>query len=224
MISINSIIALFQREFLIVFRNLSNILSIFLFFLLGITIFVFSIGANTDIYDEIGVSIIWTLILLSNTLATKKFFQNDFDDNSIIIFHMGGLSYEIIALIKIIFIWFFLQIPFLILIPVSFILLNIDIDNLAGMLLGFLIGSVIISCITAISASMNLLNNKNFAIGSLIIMIFSIPVIIFGVSIIDTPDDIAKNQINILLGIMFMFLALSPWACGACIKLSIQNK
>ena len=85
-------------------------------------------------------------------------------------------------------------------------------------------GSFIITSITSISGSMNLLNKRNFAIGSLIIMILSIPVIIFGVSIVDASEELLNAQIKILLGIMLFFLAISPWFCGICIKISIQNK
>ena len=222
--NINSILALFKREFLITYRNLSNFFSIMIFFLLGIMIFVFSIGEKKLIFEEIGIGIIWTLILLSNTLALRKFFQDDFEDNSLISFHLSGLSYEIIALIKIIIIWFFLQLPFFIFIPLASILLSIQLQNLEIILLSFLLGSIIITCITSISGSMNLLNKKNFAIGSLIIMILAIPVIIFSVSIVNTSKDLLNAHLQILLGIMFFFLAISPWVCGMCIKISIQNK
>lgn len=222
--SINSVVALLKRELQITYRNFSGIISILLFFLLGIVIFVFSIGAKDEIFNEIGISIIWTLILLSNTLSVRKFFQNDFDDNSIIIFHISGLSYEIIALIKMIIIWFFLQVPFFIIIPIAGLLLNIEMVNLEIIFISFFIGSIIITCITSISGSMNLLNKKNFVIGSLIIMILSIPVIIFSVGIANTSADLMWTQINILLGIMFFFLAISPWICGMCIKISLQNK
>ena len=71
----SSIKALFKREFLITYRNFSDVLSILTFFLLAIIIFVFSIGPNKEVFNEIGIGIIWTLILLSNTLSLKKFFQ-----------------------------------------------------------------------------------------------------------------------------------------------------
>ena len=48
-------------------------MSIFIFFLLAVIIFVFSVGSNKEIFNEIGVGIIWTLILLSNTLSLKIF-------------------------------------------------------------------------------------------------------------------------------------------------------
>lgn len=199
----NSIIALIQREFRITYRNFSDILSIFLFFLLGIMIFVFAIGANKEIFNQIGIGIIWTLILLTNNLSLRKFYQDDFNDNSIILFHLSGLSYEIIVLIKIIVIWLFLQIPFFIFIPIAGLLLNIEIAKIYTIFLSFLIGSPIITCIASISGSMNLLNNKNFAIGSLIIMILSIPIIIFAVNLTNETEKLISAQISILLGIMF---------------------
>ena len=224
MSNFKSILALSKREFKINYRNYSDILSILLFFLLGIVIFVFAVGYDKNIFNQIRVGIFWSLILLSNTLSLRKFFQNDFDDNNIILFHMSGLSYEMIVLIKMITIWLCIQVPFFIIIPISFIFLNIGYNNINIIFLSFLLGSLIITCIASISGSMNLLNKKNFAIGSLIIMFFSIPVIIFSVSILNKSSDIVDAQINILLGIMFFFLAVTPWICSFCIKLALQYK
>ena len=205
--NVNSILALFYRELKISYRNFSDILSILMFFLLGILIFVFSIGPNTEMFNEIGIGVIWTLILLSNNLSLRKFYQNDFNDGSIILLHMSGLSYELIVLIKIMIIWIFLQLPFFIIIPLAAILLNIELPNVNLILISFLIGSPILTSIASISGSMNLLNNRNFAIGSVIIMILSIPIIIFSVGIINASKEIAEAQLKILTGILFLFLA-----------------
>ena len=222
--TINSIIAVFQRELRITYRNFSDILSIFLFFLIGVMIFVFSIGSNNDIFNQIGIGIIWTLILLTNNLTLRKFYQDDFNDGSLVIFHLSGLSYELIVLIKIIVNWLVIQIPFIILIPIAGFLLNIEVFNIKIIFISFLLGSPTITCITSISGSMNLLNKKNFAIGSLIIMILSIPIIIFSVGLINTSEELIGAQINILTGIMFLFLAITPWVCSICIKLALQEK
>ena len=224
MTSFNSIIALISRDLKINYRNFYSIFTIFLFFILGVLIFVFSIGPNKELYNELGIGIIWSLILLSNTISLPKFFQSDFNDNSIVIFHNSGISYEIISIIKILIIWLFLQGPFFIIIPFSFILLEIQLINLSTIYISFLIGSVIITCITAISGSMNLLNKKNFSLGSIIVLILSIPVIIFGVNISVTSKEIMFANLNILLGIMFFFLAITPWITATCIKISLQNK
>ena len=220
----NSILALFTREIKVNYRNLSDIFSILIFFLLAIMIFVFSIGTNKEIFNEIGIGIIWTLILLSNTLSVRKIFQDDFDNNNIVLFHMAGLSYELIVIIKIITIWLFFQVPFFIVIPLASILLNVDFINTKTIFISFLMGSPTITCIASISGSMNLLNKTNFTIGSLIIMIFSIPVIIFAVNISGVSVEVANAQIKILIGIMLFFFAITPWVSSSCLKLGLENK
>ena len=105
--TINSILAIFYREYKITFRIFYDVLTIILFFLLGIFIFVFSVGPNKEIFSQIGIGIIWTLLLLSTTLSINRFYQDDFNDGNIFLFHMSGLSFELIVLIKLIALWFF---------------------------------------------------------------------------------------------------------------------
>ena len=107
--TINSILAIFYREYKMIFQNYYDIFSIILFFLLGILIFVFSIGPNEQILNQVGVGVIRTLLLLSTNLSIKKFYQDDFNDGNIFLLHMSGLSFELIVLIKLLALWFFFQ-------------------------------------------------------------------------------------------------------------------
>ena len=102
-------------------------------------------------------------------------------------------------------------------------LLDINMDKILINLYIFLIGSPILTSLASISGSMNLLNNKNFSISGIIIMIFSIPLIIFSVGIVNATPDLVIPQLNILIGILMLFLAITPWISAACIKLSIRN-
>ena len=88
-------ISIFKREYLLTFRNFYDVLTIIIFFILGILIFIFSIGPEHKIYSQIGIGIIWTLILLSTNLSIKKFYQDDFNDGSIILFLISGISMRI---------------------------------------------------------------------------------------------------------------------------------
>ena len=49
-------------------------------------------------------------------------------------------------------------------------------------------------------------------------------IIIFSVNLTSTTEKLMSAQISILLGIMFFFLAITPWICAICIKLALQNK
>ena len=97
-------------------------------------------------------------------------------------------------------------------------------DNIYLVLITFLLGSPILTTLASISGSLNLLNNKIFAMGSVIVIFLSIPLIIFSVGIINAPPELIKPQLNILTGILLFFLALTPWISAGCIKVALRNK
>ena len=222
--TLNCAVSIFKREYLLTFRNFYDVLTIITFFILGIIIFIFSIGPEQKIYSQIGVEIIWTLLLLSTNLSIKKYYQDDLNDGSIILFFISGVSLEFIVILKMISAWLFFQFPFLVIIPISCLLLEVDQSKILLLLLTFTIGSPILTSISSISGSMNLLNDRNFTIGSIIVMLLSIPVIIFSVGIIEAPPELMRAQLNILLGILMLFLAITPWVSAICIRIALRNK
>ena len=163
--TIKCTLSIFKREYLLTFRNFYDILTIEIFFILGILIFIFSIGPDQKIYSQTGIGIIWTLLLLSTNLSIKKFYQNDFNDGSIILFFISGISFEFIVIIKIITAWLFFQLPFIIIIPITCLMLEIDQSKILLLLLTFMIGSPILTSLSSITSSMNLLNDKNYQDG-----------------------------------------------------------
>ena len=211
------------RETKIFYSNITNIFSNILFFFLSIFIFIFALGTDEQLLRTIGVGIIWALLLLSSTLSLRRFYEDDFENDVLIILHMSGISYELIAFLKIVSHFIFVQIPFLISIPIAGILFNLPVNEIYSLVLTFIIGSLILSSLGSISASMNLLNRTNFSIGSIIVLLFSIPVIKFSVGINNVDSDF-NSLINLLFGIALIFLGISPWSSAACIKLALKNK
>ncbi len=213
----------FKRELKLFYSHIADLFSNILFFFLSIFIFVFALGADEQLLRSIGMGIIWSLLLLSSNLSLRKFYEDDFNNGVIKIIHMGGISYELIVFLKIISHFFFVQIPFLISIPIACIFFNLPINEIYNLIITFIIGSLILSCLGSISASMNLLNKTNFSLGSLIVILFFIPVIIFSVGINNSESNF-NSLINLLLGIALIFLGISPWSSAAFIKLALRNK
>ena len=210
------------REYKLNLSGFHDILTNILFFFISIFIFIFSFGPEKETLSILGIGILWTLLLLSSTLSLRKFYQEDFDNGNLILMHLNGFSYELISILKTISHFIFVQIPFLISIPIASLLLDITYDKLVLLLISFLIGSLILSCLGSISASMNLLNNRNYLLGSVIVIIFSVPAVIFSVGLINSNENY-DSLINILFGILLIVFAINPWASGACLKLAIQN-
>ena len=210
------------REYKLNLSGFHDILTNILFFFISIFIFIFSFGPEKETLSILGIGILWTLLLLSSTLSLRKFYQEDFDNGNLILMHLNGFSYELISILKTISHFIFVQIPFLISIPIASLLLDITYDKLILLLISFLIGSLILSCLGSISASMNLLNNRNYLLGSVIVIIFSVPAVIFSVGLINSNESY-DSLINILFGILLIVFAINPWASGACLKLALQN-
>ena len=219
---LNKIIFFFYREYKLNLSGIQDILTIIIFFFLSMFIFIFSIGPDKETISVIGVGIIWTLLLLSSTLSLKKFYEEDFENGNLLIMHLNGFSFGFIAILKTFSHFIFIQVPFLISLPIACILLNIENEKVVYLFTSFAIGSLILSCLGSISSSMNLMNQRNFLLGSVIVMIFSVPVIIFSVGIINLEENF-NSLINILFGILLIVFAINPWASGLCLKLSLEN-
>ena len=222
MLFFNKIIYFYYREYKLNLSGFQDILTNIIFFFLSIFIFIFSIGPDKETISNIGVGIVWTLLLLSSTLSLRKFYQDDFESGNLLILHLNGFSFGFITILKTLSHFFFVQVPFLISLPIASILLNIANDKLIYLFSSFAIGSLILSCLGSISSSMNLMNQKNFLLGSVIVMILSIPVIIFSVGVINFEENF-NSLINILFGILLIVFAINPWAGGLCLKLSLEN-
>ena len=223
MLLLKKIFLFFRRELKLFYSNLTDIFSNILFFFLSIFVFIFALGTDEELLKTIGVGIIWSLLLLSSTLSLRKFYEDDFNNGMLVLIHMRGMSFELIAFLKILAHFVFLQIPFLVTIPIAGIFFKLPMNEVYILILTFIIGSLILSSLGSISASMNLLNKTNFSIGSIIVLLFSIPVIIFSVNINNTDIDF-YSIINLLLGIALIFIGISPWSSAACIRLALKNK
>ena len=222
MIILNKIIYFYYREYKLNLSGFQDILTNIIFFFVSIFIFIFSIGPDKETISSIGIGIVWTLLLLSSTLSLRKFYQDDFENGNLLIMHLNGLSFGFIAILKTFSHFIFVQMPFLLSIPIACILLNIEGDKLIYLFSSFTIGSFILSCLGSISSSMNLMNQRNFLLGSIIVMIFSVPIIIFSVGIVNLKENF-NSLISILFGILLIVFAINPWASGLCLKLSIEN-
>ena len=222
MIILNKIISFYYREYKLNLSGFQDILTNIIFFFVSIFIFIFSIGPDKETISNIGIGIVWTLLLLSSTLSLRKFYQDDFENGNLLIMHLNGLSFGFIAILKTFSHFIFVQVPFLLSIPIACILLNIADDKLIYLFSSFAIGSFILSCLGSISSSMNLMNQRNFLLGSVIVMIFSVPIIIFSVGIVNLEENF-NSLISILFGILLIVFAINPWASGLCLKLSLEN-
>ena len=220
---LKSVLSISFRDIKIQIRNISYILSIIIFFIIVILLFVFAIGPDKELLKLYIIPIMWSILILSSCITFNKLLKDDYDDGNFGLYQFTGLSFELIAISKILTSWILFQLPLLMLMPLIAILMNVDTDKIISLIITMAIGSPILSTLSLISSSMMLTNSKNLSLGSLIIIPMSIPVIIFSIGAINNDINLFMPQVNILLSILFATIALGPWIISICIKIAIKN-
>ena len=69
---LKSIFAIMRRDIIIQLRNLGDVISYIIFFFIIILIFIFSIGPNVERLETLGVSILWSILVLSSSISVGK--------------------------------------------------------------------------------------------------------------------------------------------------------
>ena len=218
-----SIFFIFKKDITLQLRNFRDIITLITFFIISVLIFIFAIGPDQEKLNSIGIAIFWTLLILACSITINKSLEDDYVDGTLGLYQFSGISFEIIAIIKILTSWISYQLPFIIIIPLASIILSFPNEKIYDLVITMLISTPILTILMIIASSMMLTNRKNLMLASLIILPLSIPIIIFSVGAITSDKELFLPQIYILLSILMGSIALGPWIISSCIKIAIRH-
>ena len=218
-----SLFFIFKKDLILQLRNFRDIITLITFFIITILIFIFAIGPDQEKLNSLGISIFWTLLILACSININKSLEDDYVDGTLGLYQFTGISFEIIAIIKIFTSWMSYQLPFIIIIPLASIILSFPNEKIYDLVITMLISTPILTILMIIASSMMLTNRKNLMLASLIILPLSIPIIIFSVGAITSDKELFLPQIYILLSILMGSIAMGPWIISSCIKIAIRN-
>lgn len=195
-------------------------------YLLLILIF-FSISiANTILggYDKVLPQIIWLACLLVSLLNMEALFKDDFEDGTLegIVINSHVLEFNVLA--KVISYWLFTIIPLVIIGFLANYLLTSNMGASIVLLVSLLLGTLTISLIGSIAASLTLSIKGNNLLLSSIVLPMDIPVLIFGTSsVYNAMSGVDYNsELLFLLLLLILFLIISPFASAMGLKNSLD--
>ena len=213
-----------RRELNLAIRQQLDSLVVLVFFLLAIVLFPFGVGPEPNILARIAPGIIWVAALLAAMLSLERLFQAEYEDGSLELLALSPLPLEMVVLAKVVTHWLTTGLPLIVAAPVMAVMLNMNTEGIAMLLLVLLLGTPSLSLIGAIGAALILGARRGGVLLSLLILPLFIPVLIFGVSAIDGALNglTVKPQLLILSGFFLASLALCPWASAAAIRQSLE--
>jgi heme exporter protein B len=152
------------------------------FFLAVVTIIPFGVGPNLNLLSRIGPAMLWIGALLATLLGLDRLFQDDRDDGSLDLIALSNLPLELVVLAKVAGHWLATGLPLVIAAPILGLMLGVEPAGLGVVTLTLLVGTPALTAIGAIGASLLAALGRGGPLVAVIVLPFTIPVLIFGVS------------------------------------------
>jgi heme exporter protein B len=217
--------AIVRRDLVLAMRRRSEVANPVLFFILVITLFPLGIGAQPKLLQAIAPGIIWVSALLATMLSLDSLFRSDFDDGSLEQLLLSPYPTSILVLGKITAHWLTTGLPLLLVAPLLAVFLGMPNQALSVLLLTLLLGTPILSLIGAVGVALTVGLRRGGMILSLLVLPLYVPVLIFASNAVEMASGglSVTAQINILVSMLLMALALAPWPTAAALKMSINS-
>ena len=222
---LKSFATILYRDMCIVLNTGSRVFMPIVYMLLIITFFSISLeGTTIGGYDNILPQIIWLSCLLVCLLNMDSLFKEDYEDGTLDGIVINSEILEISILAKVVAHWMFTIIP---LVLVAFFANLLLTSNLAISIILFsslIIGTLTLSLIGSIVASLTLSLKGNGLLLSTIVLPLDIPILIFGTSAIYNAS-IGVNydsEMLFLTTLLVLFLIIAPFAASFGIRSSLD--
>ena len=208
--------ALIARELRLALRGGGDVLTLVLFFVITGTIVPFAVGPDQALLATIAPGVVWIAAFLAMLLGLDRLFRPDHEDGSLILLRQVDLPLPAIVAAKLIAHWLVSALPLIIASPLLAVLLAMDLDAFWRTLFSLLLGTPALAAFGAIGAAVTVAIRRGGLIAPILIAPLSIPVLIFGVGSITSPQS--STAILFLAALSLMALALAPFAAALAIS------
>ena len=188
------------------------------FFLTVLVLLPIGIGPDQFTLQRLAPGILWITLLLSVLLSADRIFQQDYEDGSLEIMTMASLPLELVVLAKTLAHWISTSLPLAIAAPFLGVLLNLKTQTIWPLLVAMMLGSVALSLIAGIGASLTLDLRRGGLLISILVLPLYVPVLVFGISASTGTPDIIAPSLLILSAIALASLVLAPLAAAAALR------
>lgn len=196
-----------------------------LFFLAVVTVVPFGVGPDMKLLARIGPAILWIGALLATLLGLDSLFRDDRDDGSLDLLVLTDLPLELVVLAKCAGAWLATGLPLVVVSPVLGLLLGLEPQALAMTALTLLVGTPALTLIGAIGAALIASLGRGGVIVAVLVLPFTIPVLIFGVSAasaaITGPTPFLQAFL-VLMALTLVSAVVAPVAGAAALRAGME--
>ena len=195
------------------------------FFLTVVIIVPFGVGPDLKLLARIGPAMLWTAALLASLLNLDRLFRDDRDDGSLDLVVMAGPPLELTVLSKCAGAWIATGLPLVVVAPLLGMLLGLEPAALLTTTATLAAGTPALVLIGAIGAALTAGLARGGILVAVLVLPFTLPVLIFGVSAASTaivgPTPFLPPFL-ILLALTLISLVIAPIAAAAALRINLD--
>jgi heme exporter protein B len=214
----NALFSLLRRDLLLATRQGGGVGTALGFFLTVLVLLPIGIGPDQATLQRLAPGMLWITLLLSVLLSADRIFQQDFEDGSLEIMSMSQHPLEFVVLTKALAHWLSTSLPLAIAAPFLGVLLNVKAEVIGPLLVSMVLGSVSLSLIASIGASLTLNLRRGGLLISILVLPLYVPILVFGISACSGDTNITAPSLLILSAIALASLVLAPMASAAALR------
>lgn len=216
--------ALVARDLRLALRHGADTLGAVLFFILTGTLFPLALGPSPDLLRHMAPGIIWVCALLAALLPLDRLFGAELEDGSLDQLLLLGLPPSLVALAKITAHWLTTGVPLLVAAVPLAIMLGLPTSTLPILLAGLLLGSMVLSLIGGMGASIVLGARRGGVLLPLLVLPLITPALIFGAAAIDAARTGLPwaPDLELLGAFLAAAIPLCPLAAGAGLHAAVE--
>jgi heme exporter protein B len=208
--------AMITRELRLALRGGGDVLTLVLFFVITGAIVPFAVGPDRALLATIAPGVVWIAAFLAMLLGLDRMFRPDHEDGSLILLRQADLPLSAIVAAKLIAHWLVSGLPLIVASPLLAVMLSMELEAFWRTLLSLLLGTPALAAFGAIGAAVTVAIRRGGLIAPILIAPLSIPVLIFGVGSITSPQSSAA--LLFLAALSLMAVALAPFAAALAIS------
>jgi heme exporter protein B len=194
------------------------------FFLSVVAVVPFGVGPDLPLLSRIAPAMLWIAALLATLLGLDRLFQDDRDDGSLDQLLLSGQPLELIVLAKAAGHWLATGLPLVIGAPLFGLMLGAGGEAIALVTLTLLIGTPALTFIGAIGAALITAMRRGGLIVAVLVLPFTIPVLIFGVSAVGAAasGQGPATPLMILAALTLASSVAGPIAAAAALRAALD--
>ncbi len=177
--------AVLKREFLILLRHRAAWVEPVVFFSLVLLLFPLATTTSDDFIVRLAPGALWVAAMLANLLSMERFLRPDYETGVLEQFCLSPRPLSLLLLAKIFVHWLSTGVPISVLAPLYGLLLGLPEQALWVAFLSLLLGTAIITLVSAVGAALVVTLRRSSMLLGLVMLPFYVPPLIFGARAVD---------------------------------------